>query len=42
MFEWLCKTLIKDHQNTEDEKVRESYGVVFSLLSIFCNILMVE
>ena len=41
MFEWLCKTLIKDHQNTEDEKVRESYGVVFSLLSIFCNILMV-
>ncbi|MBR4609804.1 MAG: cation transporter [Erysipelotrichaceae bacterium] len=41
MFEWLCKTLIKDHQNTEDEKVRESYGVVFSLLSIFCNTLMV-
>ena len=41
MFELLCKVFIKDHENTEDEKVREDYGTFFSILSIFCNILMV-
>ena len=41
MFEFLCKTFIKDYQNTEDSEVRERYGSVFSLFSIFCNILMV-
>ena len=41
MFEFLCKTFIKDYQNTEDSEVRERYGSVFSLFSVFCNILMV-
>lgn len=41
MFELLCKVFIKGHENTEDEKVREDYGTFFSILSIFCNILMV-
>ncbi|MBQ1288188.1 MAG: cation transporter [Erysipelotrichaceae bacterium] len=41
MFELLCKIFIKDHENTEDEKVREKYGTFFSVFSIFCNILMV-
>ena len=41
MFELLCKAFIKDHENIEDEKVRERYGTLFSVFSIFCNILMV-
>ena len=41
MFELLCKVFIKDHENVEDEKVRERYGTFFSIFSIFCNILMV-
>ena len=41
MFELLCKVFIKDHENVEDEKVRERYGTLFSIFSIFCNILMV-
>ncbi|MBR5341533.1 MAG: cation transporter [Erysipelotrichaceae bacterium] len=41
MFELLCKTFIKDYKNTSDAKVRERYGTVISLFSIFCNILMV-
>lgn len=41
MFEFLCKTFIKDYKNTENSEVRERYGSFFSLFSIFCNILMV-
>lgn len=41
MFELICKKLIKDHKNTQDPEVRQRYGVVFSFISIFCNILMV-
>ena len=41
MFELICKKLIKDHKNTQDPEVRQRYGVVFSFVSIFCNILMV-
>lgn len=41
MFELICKKLIKDHKNTQDPEVRQHYGVVFSFISIFCNILMV-
>lgn len=41
MFELFCKTFIRDHQHTQDPAVRERYGSVFSLFSIFCNILMV-
>ena len=41
MFELICKKLIKDYKNTQDPEVRQRYGVVFSFVSIFCNILMV-
>ncbi|MBR0420833.1 MAG: cation transporter [Erysipelotrichaceae bacterium] len=41
MFEFLCKTFIKDYENTENSEVRERYGSFFSLFSILCNILMV-
>ncbi len=41
MFGLFCKTFIRDHQHTQDPAVRERYGSVFSLFSIFCNILMV-
>lgn len=41
MFELICKAFIKDYRNTEDPLVREKYGTVFSMISIFCNILMV-
>jgi len=41
MFELICRLFIKDYKNTSDKDVREKYGVVFSLFSIGCNILMV-
>ncbi len=41
MFELLCKALIKDYRNTEDPQVRERYGIVFSMISILCNVVMV-
>ncbi len=41
MFETICRVFIKDHNNVEDEKVRERYGTVFSILSVACNIVMV-
>lgn len=41
MFEAICRVFIRDHNNVEDEKVRERYGTVFSVLSVACNIVMV-
>ena len=41
MFELLCKLFISNYQKTEDPKVREDYGSVFSIFSICCNIVMV-
>lgn len=41
MYKLLCKTFIKDYQNTNDSQVRENYGSVFSIFSIICNIIMV-
>ena len=41
MFELICKTFIRNYEDHEDSEVRQRYGVVFSLLSIFCNIVMV-
>ena len=41
MFEIICKSFIRNYENTEDPDVRERYGSVFSLFSVFCNILMV-
>jgi cation diffusion facilitator family transporter len=41
MFELLCKIFIRNYQKTEDPKVREDYGSVFSICSICCNIMLV-
>ena len=41
MFELLCKCFIRNYNDTDDEKVRERYGLVFSIFSIVCNIVLV-
>lgn len=40
MTNWLIKLFVKDHQNTENPKVRENYGNLASLTGIFCNVLL--
>lgn len=41
MYEFICKTFIPNYKNTNDSKVREKYGSVFSIVSIVYNLLMV-
>ena len=41
MFDFICHKFIKNHEDIEDPKVRERYGLVFSVFSIICNIVMV-
>lgn len=41
MFWWIIKKTIPDYQQTTKTKVRERYGIVCSILSIFCNGFMV-
>ncbi len=41
MFKLLQKIFIKDYQNTKDVVVRERYGVVMSVFSIVCNLILV-
>ena len=38
--ELLVKTFVKDYKNTEDAKVRTAYGVLASMVGIFCNLLL--
>ncbi len=40
MREFLVKKFIKDYENTEDNKVREKYGVLSSFVGIVCNIIL--
>ncbi len=40
MTEILVKLFVKDYENTENAKVRTSYGVLSSLVGIVCNILL--
>lgn len=40
MITWLKRTFIKDYANTDDGEVRERYGVVASIVSILCNIVL--
>ncbi|MDF2906037.1 MAG: putative rane protein [Herbinix sp.] len=40
MTEFLVKLFIKDYENTENAKVRSSYGILSSLLGIACNVLL--
>lgn len=41
MFQFIVRKMIKDYQNTNNQKVREKYGMVCSVLSIVCNGIMV-
>ena len=41
MFNLFCKIFIPNYKDTSDTKVREKYGSVISIFSIFCNGLMV-
>lgn len=41
MFEFVRKLFIKNYTKTSDGEVREKYGIVFSIFSIICNIIMV-
>ncbi len=41
MFELVKKRFINNYQDVDNPKVREQYGVVCSILSIICNLIMV-
>ena len=41
MFELIRKTFIRNYADTNNEEVRGKYGIVFSIFSIVCNIVMV-
>lgn len=40
MTEFLVRRFVKDYGNIEDTKVRTAYGVLSSMVGIFCNILL--
>lgn len=40
MIEFLVHKFVKDYEHTENAKVRTSYGVMASMVGIFCNILL--
>ena len=40
MTEFLVRHLVKNYQNTEDAQVRTAYGVLSSVVGIFCNLLL--
>lgn len=40
MTEFLVKVFIKDYDNTDNIKVRTSYGVLTSVVGVICNILL--
>ena len=41
MYKLLCKSFIKDYQNTSKKEVRERYGTIFSIFSIVSNTILV-
>lgn len=40
MIDFLVHKFVKDYQNTENAEVRTSYGVMASIVGIFCNVLL--
>ena len=40
MTELLVKKFIKDHEDVEKMSVRTAYGVLASIVGIFCNIIL--
>lgn len=41
MFEFICKSFIKNYDDVNDKLVREKYGTVFSIVSIIFNCILV-
>ena len=41
MYNFICKTFISNYKSVDNTEVRERYGIVFSVFSIICNIIMV-
>ena len=40
MIDLLVKKFVKDYEHTENAQVRTSYGVLASMVGIFCNVLL--
>lgn len=40
MIDFLVKKTIKDHENVNDARVREAYGILCGAVGIFCNLLL--
>ncbi len=40
MTEFLVRTFIKDHEQTDDPSVRTAYGILSSVVGICCNVLL--
>ena len=40
MTEFLVKHFVKGYENTEKDEVRTSYGILASIVGIFCNLLL--
>jgi cation diffusion facilitator family transporter len=40
MTDFLVRIFVKDYKNTEDSRVRTRYGLMASVVGIFCNILL--
>lgn len=40
MVDFLVHRFVKDYENTENARVRTSYGVMASMVCIFCNVLL--
>ncbi len=40
MTDWLVRTFIHDYENIHDEKVRFAYGLMTTIVGIFCNVFL--
>ncbi len=40
MIDWMTRKFVRNYENTEDAKVRTSYGLFASIVGICCNVLL--
>ena len=40
MTDWLVRTFVHDYENIHDEKVRFAYGLMTTIVGIFCNVFL--
>ncbi len=40
MTDWLVRTFVRDYENIHDEKVRFAYGLMTTIVGIFCNVFL--